>query len=535
MYIGNNFGDRWLKTHIQHQVRLIIWAFMRRVCALCGHRHHAAEACPCPRCAFQHADSDCLAVEQWQYHISDGSFKLFVGCYCIICGHVHDIEGDCPSDHDHCYYARCDRLSEIGLCAFCNVRHDETCVCYIASCCCFCGEVHDASTPCPCPLCLRLHVGGECSASLARCAICNRIHEGICVGSVVGCCLLCGERHNVTQSCPSPQYEDPSAALSGPCCRCHIWHGADVCFHRNEQSFTPSRLRLPRAQMRNRAAANIEDHSLLEVAAPVHNDDVSDVHNVGTMSTACTHCGARFWAGESIICCSEGSLDIPEPDIPISLSNLILSAAVRRNFRAYNMAMAMASVGHQKSGFPDGVFVMSGKSYHRIGTLVPNDGQRASFAQIYTLDTISATNRRVEVFGDSVDPSVLSALHDAMLLHNSYVSEFVRAVASNLHELVWSSDDNIMGMQIGALVSNVGNKRLIVFQRHGQANSPFAQDLEFIDDGHALYHTLVYPLLFPTGSRGWYWGMTRRDRSGNVLRPVSLHDYGRYMLMHRLQ
>jgi hypothetical protein len=135
---------------------------MRRVCALCGHRHHAAEACPCPRCAFQHADSDCLAVEQWQYHISDGSFKLFVGCYCIICGHVHDIEGDCPSDHDHCYYTRCDRLSEIGLCAFCNVRHDETCVCYIASCCCFCGEVHDASTPCPCPLCLRLHVGGEC-------------------------------------------------------------------------------------------------------------------------------------------------------------------------------------------------------------------------------------------------------------------------------------------------------------------------------------------------------------------------------------
>jgi hypothetical protein len=57
--------------------------------------------------------------------------------------------------------------------------------------------------------------------------------------------------------------------------------------------------------------------------------------------------------------------------------------------------------------------------------------------------------------------------------------------------------------------------------------------LQFIDDGHALYHTLTYPLLFPTGARGWFAGMTRYERDNQSQHRVSLHDYGRYMLMHR--
>jgi hypothetical protein len=122
--------------------------------------------------------------------------------------------------------------------------------------------------------------------------------------------------------------------------------------------------------MRNRAVANIQTDTMLEIAAPVHSDAASDPYNIGAMTSVCPHCGARFWEGERIVCCFEGSLSIPEPDIPESLSSLILSSVVVRHLRAYNMAMAMASVGHEKSGFPDGVFVMSGRSYHRMGTLV---------------------------------------------------------------------------------------------------------------------------------------------------------------------
>jgi sarcosine oxidase delta subunit len=279
--------------------------------------------------------------------------------------------------------------------------------------------------------------------------------------------------------------------------------------------------------MMNRAVAG-ETIANTACVAPAHSDAASDYQDLGTMSVACPHCGARFWSGERIQCCYGGSLIIPEPDVPVSLSNIILSSAVRNNLRSYNMSMAMASVGHHKTGFPDGVFTISGRSFHRIGTLAPIAGQPPNFAQIYTVDTNVATDRRSEIFGDRLDRSVLRALHDELLIHNRCVSEFCRVAATDVHELVWTTEDNIMGMQMGALVHSAGCKRPIVLKRQGDS-----RELQMIDDGHPLYHTLAYPLLFPTGSPGWFYGMSRSPVDGSSPRLVSLHDYGRYMLMHR--
>lgn len=265
-----------------------------------------------------------------------------------------------------------------------------------------------------------------------------------------------------------------------------------------------------------------------EAAAPAHSDAASDYHDLGSMSVPCTHCGARFWMRESIQCCYGGSLTIPEPNVPDSLSDIIMSSAVRNHLRSYNMAMAMASVGHHKAGFPDGVFTISGRSFHRMGALVPAAGQLPNFAQIYTVDTNVATDRRSDIFGDRLDRTVLRSLHDQLLIHNRCASEFCRVAASDVRELVWTTEDNIMGMQMGALVTTAGCKRSIVIKRQGDPRA-----LQFIDDGHPLYHTLAYPLLFPTGSPGWFYGMTRSPIDGSPPRLVSLHDYGRYMLMHR--
>jgi hypothetical protein len=275
-------------------------------------------------------------------------------------------------------------------------------------------------------------------------------------------------------------------------------------------------------------AAADESNASRQALAPAHSDAASDYQDIGTMSIACTHCGARFWAAEKIQCCYDGSLILQEPVIPESLSSIILSSSVRSQLRSYNMAMAMASVGHQKSGFPDGVFTMSGRSYHRIGSMVPSAGQLPNYAQIYTVDTTVATDRRSEIFGDRLDRSVLRELHDELLLHNRFVAEYCRVAASDVPELVWSTEDNIMGMQMGALVTAAGSKRSIVIQRQSGPHQ-----LQLISDCHPLYHTLAYPLLFPTGSTGWFLGMSRSRADGSSQRLVSLHDYGRYILMHR--
>ncbi len=286
---------------------------------------------------------------------------------------------------------------------------------------------------------------------------------------------------------------------------------------------------MPRQLLLHRAvAAEAIANEASVFAAPAHSDAASDYQDIGSMTVPCSHCGARFWRGEKIQCCYNGSLLIPEPDVPDSLSNIILSSAVRTHMRSYNMSMAMASVGHHKTGFPDGVFTISGRSFHRMGTLVPAIGQPPNFAQIYTVDTNVATDRRSEIFGDRLDRSVLRALHDQMLIHNRCVSEFCRVAATDVHELVWTTEDNIMGMQMGALVAVAGDKRSIVIKRQGNP-----RELHMINDGHPLYHTLAYPLLFPTGSPGWFCGMTRSSDDGSPPRLVSLHDYGRYILMHR--
>jgi hypothetical protein len=286
--------------------------------------------------------------------------------------------------------------------------------------------------------------------------------------------------------------------------------------------------------MLNRAVHELSNADISnEICAPASSDAATDRHDVGSMSMLCIHCGARFWRGEKINCCYDGSLTVPDVEVPASLAALIRCTEVRQQLRSYNMAMALASVGHEKKGFPDGVFVMSGKSYHHVGTMVPNDGQPLCFAQIYSLDTTTATERRCNIFGDRLDRHVLSSLHNELLRYNPLVSEFAAAVASDVPELIWSSEDSIEGMQIGALVAAVGRKRSIVIKRRDNVNSRFANNLQFIDDGHALYHSLSYPLLFPTGARGWFAGLSRYDQGSPIPHRVSLQDYGRYVLMHR--
>jgi len=355
---------------------------------------------------------------------------------------------------------------------------------------------------------------------------------------------MCGQCHGFSDGCPCPRchawHEGFDCrplfnmnACGAPCNRCNVWHGADVCAQ--DGHFVTNRHQMPlhSSSLHLRAVANVVCDVASITMAPAHSDAASDRHDVGSMDTVCPHCGARFWKGEHIQCCYAGCLIIPEQQIPEVLSNLILCRAVQSNLRSYNTAMAMASVGHDRSGFPEGVFVLSGRSYHQIGAIIPRAGQGHNFAQIYILDTTEATDRRVELLGQRLDRQVLDELHQQLMLHNRYASQFYQAATKDVHELVWSTNDNIMGMQIGALVVANGSKRNIVVKRYADENSPFANSTSFIDDGHSLYHTLAYPLLFPTGAPGWFTGMVCAEINRPTFRSVSLHDYGRYILMRR--
>lgn len=337
-------------------------------------------------------------------------------------------------------------------------------------------------------------------------------------------CKLCGVWHVATEfdACQSRVAEALFAGTLGvPCARCNVWHGTDSCavtIHPFDLDNIPQHV--PVALFENRAVQQNDRFGFRDAA--------SERHRLGAMSNACNFCRARFWPGEKINCCYEGSLILPEDNIPVELQNAILAAPVRADIRQYNMSLAMASVGHKNKSLPDGTFVMGGRSYHRIGELVPRSGAPYNFAQIYILDTTEATARRQEIFGGRLRNAHLAQLHELLVQHNPHVSQFRRAAESSVAELVWSSEQDLSGMQMGAIVSSPGHERAIIIRRL----SDHPKGLTTISDSHALYHTLAYPLLFPTGQPGWHWQMQRLTADLERKR-VSLTDYMRYQVMHR--
>lgn len=76
----------------------------------------------------------------------------------------------------------------------------------------------------------------------------------------------------------------------------------------------------------------------------------------------------------------------------------------------------MVSVGHNNESLKGGTFTMAGKSYHRIGSIVPADGVAPAFAQIYLLDPEDATNRRLQLHRNMLDYNHLKLLHELLLL-----------------------------------------------------------------------------------------------------------------------
>jgi hypothetical protein len=195
----------------------------------------------------------------------------------------------------------------------------------------------------------------------------------------------------------------------------------------------------------------------------------------------------------------------------------------------YNMAFAMASTGHSNASLPDSTFILSGRSFHRIGSLLPQASSLHSYAQIYMLDADDAAARRVDAVNDVngvLRFPVLQTLHRLLQIHNPWVRQFRVAAASDVPELIWRSDIDVAGMEIGAVVAAAGTSRAIVVRR---LDGP----LNFISDSHSLYHTLAYPLLFPCGAPGWHADMVCWDAVNNCNRKVSLLDWIRHLIMHR--
>jgi hypothetical protein len=251
-----------------------------------------------------------------------------------------------------------------------------------------------------------------------------------------------------------------------------------------------------------------------------------------------------FFLGESqyLNCCRNGSIVVPQPQVPATLITLITDSHVHLNIRKYNAAMSMASIGYTGDGLGQqqsaaagrpqtdgwGSLKISGRVYHRIGSIEPAAGQAPCWGQLYMLDAVEATGLRMANTrcAEDLRPAVLTELHEALMQYNPWIAEYAAVSATDAAELTWSSDDVGARAGIVAVIAATGTRDIIVRRRNTA--------LMRISDQHPLYFPLAYVLLWPTGGVGYSDRMTRRDPvSGAVQGKLHMLEWARYMIMRR--
>ncbi|KAF6161780.1 hypothetical protein GIB67_013857 [Kingdonia uniflora] len=139
-------------------------------------------------------------------------------------------------------------------------------------------------------------------------------------------------------------------------------------------------------------------------------------HFLGQMDVVCMHCSTFHWKDEqlsnsSIIntlfgqCCLQGKIKLPILDaLPNEFQELYDGngphlRSFRRYMRKYNAANAFTSLGvhiddQVAHGQGPSSFVIHGELHHRIGALVLNEEQEASYAQLYIYNPGASLNTR---------------------------------------------------------------------------------------------------------------------------------------------
>ncbi|XP_012833651.1 PREDICTED: uncharacterized protein LOC105954527 [Erythranthe guttata] len=150
---------------------------------------------------------------------------------------------------------------------------------------------------------------------------------------------------------------------------------------------------------------------------------------------------------------------------------------------SYNMMFSFTSIGGKiqttiNRGSGPYTFLLHGQNYHLMGSLLPDEGSRPKFAQLYIFDTENEVNNRMDTVrsGDSsseLDPEIVSTFKD-MVDNSNMLAQSYRAARDRLSQT---------GME------DEGVRDIVVETR--------SKKLQRISELHPLYLPLQYPLIFP--------------------------------------
>ena len=188
---------------------------------------------------------------------------------------------------------------------------------------------------------------------------------------------------------------------------------------------------------------------------------------------------------------------------------------------------AMTSIGGKvdnkvNDGRGPYIFRLNGQTHHRIGTLLPNNGEDPQFAQLYFYDTKNEVQYRMNAFGRNLvnkdlDPSIVDALVQMFDELNNLVKIFCMSryhfIQHDIHclrlrligsrttdgrEFNLPTCSEIATIIVGDIGVDNAYHDIIVELKGGKHR---------IYELHPSYMALQYPLLFPYGEDGFMLGI----------------------------
>ncbi|XP_058775274.1 uncharacterized protein LOC131649531 [Vicia villosa] len=316
-----------------------------------------------------------------------------------------------------------------------------------------------------------------------------------------------------------------------------------------------------------------------------------EYYDIGSPLIECCYCKAMMWYQERMhksthsanpkfmMCCGNGKVELPmlrHP--PEQLAKLlfdhesIVSRKFQQQIRLYNMMFAFTSPGAKidnrfNNGRGPPTMRIQGQTCHRIGSLLPPQGQKPKFAQLYIYDTENEVENRMHGLSlpmnthyhtfdnffsnvrnkENIDENVINQLSNMLYEFNPHAKSFQMAKqwlnngeTQNLKLRLISSrstDGRVYNQptvsEVAALVVgdiDTAEMRDIIMQTRGGG-------LQRINELHAAYMAYQYPLIFPYGEDGYRPDVAHRDlpsNSNSVRNRLTIREFLAYRIQTRL-
>nr|XP_025625385.1 uncharacterized protein LOC112717618 [Arachis hypogaea] len=307
-----------------------------------------------------------------------------------------------------------------------------------------------------------------------------------------------------------------------------------------------------------------------------YDDSMLDVDMEDNFIPSSETLDAWMWSGERLakskqspqpkfsLCCMEGKIELPLLSVPPDELILLHTGGDQRsihflkNIRTFNSMFCFTSMAGKidrgvNNGTAPPIFKLGGQNYHSIGSLLPPDSLRPTFAQLYIYDTENEIDNRIGTLRSNEainerDRKIVAILRNMLDRYNSLAKSFRYARdryqqenCTNIKLKLISkrtTDGRTYNLpstsEVAALI--VGDVEQLSKDRYIIIESQ-SRKLQRIDVFHPSYLALQYPLLFPYGEDGFRLGIATSDsisaRPTKKNKTITLRQFFAFRLQKR--